>query len=118
ATRLTQTGAQFGTPAYMAPEQVEGDVRSMGPRTDVYSLGVIFYQLLTNHLPFEGSSARMYAKILTATPTPPTSLRGDLDPGLEAICLRAMARPIDDRHPSMAALALDLDSILSSPPSK
>ncbi|CAN5612328.1 hypothetical protein BH23PLA1_BH23PLA1_38660 [soil metagenome] len=94
----TKAGELLGTPAYMAPEQVDGDVEAIGPATDVYALGVILYQLLTNRLPFVGRTAMsVLVQIQTATPPRPSELRPGLDRRLEAICLKAMARNPEDR---------------------
>ena len=108
----TEDGVVLGTPAYMAPEQIGGDSRSVGPPADIYSLGVILYQLLTGRLPFEGSSHELLRKALTANPVPPSHLRPELDATIDTICLRAMAREITDRFPSMNAFADSLESYL------
>src|SRR5262249_44286023 len=106
--RLTKDGAVLGTPAYMAPEQVRGETRTTGPACDIYALGVILYELLAGRLPFQGSVLNSLGKILTQDPPPPSRLRPDLDPQLEAICLKAMAKKVEDRYASMAELAAAL----------
>ncbi len=110
--RLTQQGEVMGTPAYMAPEQISGDVEQMGPATDIYSLGVILYELLAGRLPFTGDIMALLAHVLMDEPSPPSAFRPDLDPDLEAICLKAMAKKVPDRHRSMAELAAELADYL------
>ena len=97
-------GAVLGTPAYMSPEQINGDTKLIGPCCDIYSLGVILYELLTGRLPFEGPITAVFAQVLTREPAPPSTHRPGLDPRLEAICLKAMAKRPQDRHASMAEL--------------
>jgi hypothetical protein len=95
--------------AYLAPEQVLGDFRAIGPACDIYHLGVILYELLTGRLPFDGPADRMQVEIVTGVPPAPSAVRADLDRDLEAICLRAMARRPEDRHGSMVELADELE---------
>jgi len=104
-SRLTQTGSLVGTPAYMSPEQVKGELDELGPTSDVYSLGIIFYELLTGRVPFEGPIASVLGQILAVDPQPPSVHRQKLDPSLEAICLKAMSKPIEERYASMSEFA-------------
>src|SRR5262245_6186626 len=112
--RLTETGLVVGTPTYMPPEQING--QPLGPTADVYSLGVVFYELLTGKPPFEGSLGKLIAQIESSSPEPPSQVRalrepqrGELDEDLETICLKALAKSPGDRFPDMAAFAEALD---------
>jgi serine/threonine protein kinase len=104
---LTGTNAAMGTPAYMSPEQVRGD-KSVGPATDLYALGVILYELLTEKRPFSGVTSQIFVKIATEMPVSPSKLRDGIEPELEAICMRAMAKDPKDRQPSAEVLAEEL----------
>jgi len=100
AERLTTDGAVVGTPAYMAPEQAAGQPDRIGPWTDLYSVGVLLYRVLTGRLPFEGPGLAVLAQIVNDRPPPPSSLRPDLDRALEAVVLRALAREPKERYQS------------------
>src|SRR5262245_30248835 len=102
--RLTRTGVALGTPAYMPPEQIQGERAGIGPACNIYALGVILYELVTGRLPFEGSVPAVLGQILTKEPVAPSRYRPDMEPGMEAICLKAMAKEPSDRYATMAEL--------------
>ncbi len=106
--RLTAEGAALGTPAYMSPEQVEGDPKKIGPATDVYSLGVILYELLTGQVPFEGPPLAVFAQVLNAGPRAPAEVCPELDAAIDGICRKAMAKKPDERYADMNAFGAAL----------
>ncbi len=110
--RLTKSGTVVGTPAYMSPEQVGG--KKVDAASDQFTLGVIFYELLTGQLPFDGPAMAVLGQILTQEPTPPSLLNPHLDTILEAICLKAMAKDPSHRYPSVSAMANALADFLKA----
>jgi serine/threonine protein kinase len=113
--RITRPGTILGTPAYTAPEQLLGDLKAMGPKSDIFSLGVLLYELLTGRTPFEGSSEKLVSQILTKEAPPASTFRPDVDRRLEAICARAIARLPKARYASMSELAAALHEYLANP---
>ncbi len=113
----TVMGTAIGTPAYMSPEQAAGRGDELSPQTDVYSLGVTLYHILTGRLPYEQESvSRVLEEIKNAPVLPPRAHCAWLPRTLEAICLKAMAAHPADRYPSTAALADDIERWLADEP--
>jgi len=104
---LSQPGRFAGTPAYMAPEQLAG--RTASPLTDIYSLGVTLFELLTSHRPFGGKTTPDLVYQMLSSPVPlPSALNGAVPPVLDAIVAKAMAREPAERYRSAAEMAADL----------
>jgi serine/threonine-protein kinase len=107
-------GAVFGTPAYMSPEQASGRTDTLGPEADVYALGALLYKLLTGQPPFQGSSMlKTLDLVSTRSPIPPRHLHPLLPRDVDAISLKCLEKKPDDRYPTVAELAADLESFLA-----
>jgi serine/threonine protein kinase len=104
-SQLTRTGTILGTPAYMSPEQIEGAQKLIGPRTDIYALGVVMFELLTGRLPFRGSPASVMGKALVAKPPSIADLRGGVDPELVKLCESMMVKHPAKRIGTMREVA-------------
>jgi len=109
-SKLTKTGTTMGTPAYMSPEQVDG--KKTDSRTDIYSLGVVLYEMVTGELPFQGENdmSIMYS-ILKKSPEPLKKFSPDIPPKLQDVIYRALRKDSSLRYQTMSEFIADLLSI-------
>jgi hypothetical protein len=111
ATQVSGSGRMMGTPAYLSPEQILGEPQNT--RSDLFSLGIVLYQMVTGAAPFDGSSvSAVCAQILQAEPVPPSHRNSALSPELDRIILRCLAKTSADRYPSAEAFAASLDAFV------
>lgn len=104
-SKITTAGSMLGSPAYMSPEQLRS-ARDVDARADIWSCGVILYELLTGEMPFFGENVgAVFAAILETEVAPPSSRSSGLPPGLDAVILRCLQRNADERWPSALELA-------------
>jgi serine/threonine-protein kinase len=107
-TNLTDTGVFLGTPKYMSPEQCAGT--AIDARSDVYSLGIVLYEMLTGALPFHGTAMAVALQHATTPPRAPCDLNPQLSEAVERVVMRALSKNPDDRHPTAVALLADLEA--------
>jgi eukaryotic-like serine/threonine-protein kinase len=113
----TRTRSAAGSPPYMSPEQAEARHDEIGPATDIYGLGATLYQLLTGQPPFSGASElETLRRVVADEPTRPRQLRRDVPRDLETICLKCLCKRPEQRYPSAAELARDLERFLAGRP--
>jgi len=113
---LSKIGALIGSPAYMSPEQVAGDHSKVGQATDIYSLGVVLFEMLTGQIPFQGSVMSVLRQVADKEPPRPTSIVSQLNENprfaaLEDCALKMMSKSPSDRFPNAAAVAAAMEEI-------
>lgn len=113
-TGNTSSGMLAGTPRYISPEQAMFGSRRITERSDIYSLGIILYQLMTGHPPYQPLSISEAVLMLHSPPVPsPRNTHPNLSPAMESICLKCLRKDLDRRYESAAAVANDLRSFLN-----
>lgn len=114
---LTRTGMAMGTPAYMAPEQIEGDKNKIGPASDIYSLGIILYQMATGKPPFTGNTPmHVMLKHLSEPIPPPRTVNPQLPQPVEQVILNALAKEPAHRYQNAQHMLFDFQQAIASSP--
>src|SRR2546421_200406 len=111
STQMTEAGSIVGTAQYLSPEQAKGT--AVDQRSDIYSLGIVLYELLTGSVPFTGDTpVEIAMKHISETPAPPSSVRPDVPHDLDLVVTRALAKDPADRYQSAEEMDADLERVL------
>ena len=113
---MTVAGQILGTPAYMSPEQARGEGHAVDRRADIYSLGVMLFELLTGDLPFRGDAQMLIIQILKDDPPNPRQLNSNISRDLDTICLKCLEKEPRMRYATAQKLALELQRFLAGEP--
>ncbi|HET7573132.1 MAG TPA: Stk1 family PASTA domain-containing Ser/Thr kinase [Gaiellaceae bacterium] len=114
-SQMTEAGSIVGTAQYLSPEQARGG--DVDQRSDLYSLGIVLYELLTGETPFEGDTpVEIAMKHLSTAPEPPSALRSDIPRELDKVVLRALAKDPEDRYQSAEEMDADLERVARGAP--
>ncbi|MCG8417191.1 MAG: protein kinase [Proteobacteria bacterium] len=109
---LHNTGSLSGTPHYVAPERLRGE--QVAPSNDIYGLGILFYELITGTVPWDGTVDEILNGHLDRDPTPPSQLVDGLEPAVEALVLRTLAKDPARRHRNIAAFLFELQTVIDT----
>src|SRR5207302_7411527 len=111
ASQMTEAGSIVGTAQYLSPEQARGT--AVDQRSDIYSVGIVLYELLTGTVPFTGETpVEIAMKHISAVPEPPSAKRSDVPHDVDLVVMRALAKDPNDRYESAEEMEADLDRLV------